>query len=61
MPTEESKPFYTSKTMWANAIAVIVAVLASVTGYDVEPEAQVGLLALVNMILRVVTSKGLTT
>jgi len=57
---EEPKPFYMSKTLWVNAIAIIVAVVASVTGYDVDPEAQVGVLALVNMILRVITKQGLT-
>ena len=61
MPAEENKPFYMSKTLWVNLIAVVMTVVASYTGEEMDPQAQIGLLALVNMVLRMVTKQKLTT
>jgi hypothetical protein len=58
------KPWYTSKTLWANLIAGGVTV-AGVFGIDVglDPEAQAqlvaGVMVVVNIALRLVTDQGL--
>lgn len=58
-----SKPWYTSKTVWANLIGVLAAV-ASSFGLDIGAEEQgalsVGILAVVNIVLRLVTNRGVT-
>lgn len=58
-----SKPWYTSKTVWANLIGVLAAVAASF-GLDIGAEEQgalsVAILAVVNIVLRLVTNKGVT-
>jgi hypothetical protein len=56
----DPKKWYTSKTMWVNALAVIAGIIQGVTGEAwFNAEAQVGVLALANMILRAVTKTGL--
>lgn len=65
----ETKPWYTSKTMWTNlltfAISLAVAFGTTVFGdYDLTDSTVVAsligmLLGVINMILRLVTSKGL--
>lgn len=58
------KPWYASKTLWANAIAGIVTV-AGVFGVDVglgpEEQAQIvaGAMVIVNVVLRFVTSSAI--
>ena len=58
------KSWYTSKTLWVNAIA-LVATLAGAFGIDLglTPEVQtqiaVGFMAVVNIVLRLVTKKPL--
>lgn len=57
------KPFWASKTLWVNGLALI-AMIAGVfkldIGLDAETQAQiiVGVMAVVNVILRLVTSTG---
>ena len=57
----ESKPFWVSKTLWVNAIAVLAAVFGAF-GMDIglDPEMQIalvgGVMAVVNIILRLVTT-----
>jgi len=54
------KKWWKSKTLWVNGFAGLAVVIQAVTGTAwLDAEAQAGLLALVNMILRVVTSEGL--
>ncbi len=57
------KPFYTSKTLWVNAIALGVA-LAANQGFSIDPETQAslvaGMLAAANIVLRLTTTKGIT-
>ena len=56
-----SKTWWTSKTLWANAIALVAMIVQGATGSIVIDEsAQVGILAVLNMVLRMVTTKGLT-
>ena len=49
------KPWYTSKTLWANAIALIALAVQLQTGFVVPPEYQVVVLSGVNIALRFVT------
>ena len=58
-----TKPWYTSKTLWFNLLALIVTVAMGFGFGDlelaewVEPIA-LGLIAVINLILRAVTNKG---
>ena len=60
-----SKPFWASKTLWVNAVA-LVASISGAFGLDIglTPEAQSsivgGVMAVVNIILRLVTKAGVT-
>ena len=52
------KKWYTSKTLYVNAIALIALILQLVNGAEVlDIELQVAILALVNIALRVITNK----
>ena len=58
------KRWYTSKTLWVNAVAFVGTVLG-ITGLGTltpDEQAQIvgGVLALANIILRFATTKGLT-
>jgi len=56
----ETKKWYLSKTMWANAVAGLAVIIQGITGSTwINPEAQVGLLALINIVLRIVTKSGI--
>lgn len=54
------KPWYLSKTLWVNILAVVVLLLQVQFGFVVEPEEQVGILAVINLILRVFTDQSVT-
>lgn len=60
--TMEAKPIWASKTFWFNLLALIVAI-ASAFGFGVfEPSPEVkqvalGIVAIINIVLRFVTSK----
>jgi len=57
---EETKSWYTSKTLWVNIIAALAIAVQAMTGTEIiDAEAQVGLLAVVNVILRAVTKTGI--
>jgi len=55
---KRGKPWYASKTVWVNLIA-LMAVLASFKGIEITPEEQAqiltGVLAIVNILLRFTT------
>ena len=52
------KKWYTSKTLYVNAIALIALILQLMNGAEVlDIELQVAILALVNIALRVITNK----
>jgi len=54
------KKWYRSKTLWVNAIAVVGILVQSITGKEIiNAELQGGILAVVNVVLRTVTSEGL--
>lgn len=50
-----SKKWYSSKTLWVNAISLACLGLQSKTGYVIAPELQMELLGIINVVLRVVT------
>jgi hypothetical protein len=56
----DGKPFYLSKTIWANVIAIGAAILGAFN-IDVDPETQAqiaaGIVAVANIILRFVTKE----
>lgn len=54
-----TKPFWKSKTIWVNCIMMIAMVAQMQTGFIIAPEEQIGILAVANLILRIVTSSGL--
>lgn len=51
----ESKPWWESKTLWINAIAVVAMMIQSHTGFVIDPEAQIAILGVINLILRAIT------
>lgn len=55
----EHKKWYKSKTLWLNGIGITVIVTQSQTGFIIDPAAQAGALAIVNMIVRAITNEGL--
>jgi hypothetical protein len=47
------KPFWKSRVVWVNGLALAALVLQEATGQEVlSPEAQLGILALANAVLR---------
>lgn len=53
------KKWYKSKTMWVNSIAAAAIIVQMSIGGTVSPEAQMGFLAVVNVVLRIATKEGL--
>lgn len=54
------KPFYMSKTFWVNLLALVALVCQAAFGWVIEPETQAGILALINLLLRLVTKEAVT-
>ena len=52
-----SKTWYKSKTLWVNAIAIAGILMGATNGVD--PELQVGILAAINFIIRLITKEAL--
>ena len=62
---EDSKPFWASRTLWANAIALLALVALRFgidLGLDADTQAEilVGVMVFVNVALRLDTSKAVT-
>jgi ABC-type Fe3+-siderophore transport system permease subunit len=54
------KPWYASKTLWANSLAIVGAVVQGVTGNEIiSPEIQITVMGVINMILRFFTNAKL--
>lgn len=53
------KTWYLSKTLWLNVIVITALIAQTYTGFIIDPEAQAGLLAVINLILRAVTKAPL--
>lgn len=57
----ENKKWYTSKTLWVNAIAIAAIIAQGVSGKEViGVDLQATILAGINMILRLVTKSAVT-
>lgn len=62
---DNAKPWYQSKTMWANIVA-FGATMATIAGVDLgldaatQAELVAGVMAIVNVVLRAVTTAGVT-
>lgn len=54
------KVWYRSKTLWVNLIAVVALIAQAQYGFVIAPAEQVGILAVINVILRAITNEGLT-
>lgn len=52
-----SKPWYASKTLWVNLLALLALLVQSYTGFVVDGEIQAALLVVVNLVLRAMTGK----
>ena len=55
-----TKRWYTSKTLWANLLAIVALIAQTEFGYLLDAEAQAVILAGINLILRIITKKGLS-
>ena len=55
-----TKRWYTSKTLWVNLLAIVALVAQAEFGYILDAEAQAVMLAVINLVLRIVTKKGLS-
>ena len=54
------KPFWQSKTLWVNIIAIVVIVVDELAGLNIlSTELQVSILAAANIILRLLTNTSL--
>lgn len=54
------KRWYQSKTLWANVVVVLGVVLQLVTNTSIiDTDIQVATVAVINVALRLITSKGL--
>lgn len=60
----ESKPFWASKTMWVNVVALVASVAAAFGAVDLDAEVQAsivgGAMAVANIVLRIVTKGGVS-
>jgi hypothetical protein len=55
------KKWYYSKTIWANMLVVVAMIIQVYTGKDwINADIQVAILALINLILRIVTKENLS-
>ena len=60
-PITETKSIFTSKTFWANTLALIAMVVQGVSGKEIiNLEIQGVILSVVNIILRMVTKQSVT-
>lgn len=53
----ESKPWYASKVLWTNAIAIVGVFTAKHFGLEITAEMTVTILGVINSILRFITKK----
>lgn len=54
------KKWYRSKTIWANVVGIIAILAQYQTGEDIiPPETQASILAVINVLLRLITKEGI--
>ena len=54
------KPFWRSKTLWVNTLALIALILQGQFGFVIGPEEQAAIIIVANLILRAFTNTGIT-
>lgn len=54
-----SKQWYTSKTLWLNAIGIIVIIAQLQFGFIIDMTVQMGVLAVINIVLRAITGEDI--
>lgn len=54
------KAFWKSKTLWVNVVTLGLAVAKPVLGVDTIPQADPMYLAMVNIVLRLITNRGVS-
>jgi len=59
MTTETEKPWFYSKTIWANLLVFIALILQSMFGFLLGASEQIAILTVVNIILRAVTKDAI--
>ncbi len=59
VPAPLTKPWYTSRTIWFNAIALVALFAQMQTGFVISPDEQGAILMVGNLILRAATNSGL--
>lgn len=57
---ENGKPFWRSKTLWVNAVAMVAMIVQNATGFVIDGEVQAAALVLINLVLRLVTKAPVT-
>ena len=57
---DATKTIISSKTFWVNLLAIIALIAQSSTSFVISPEAQVSILAGINIVLRTVTKSEIT-
>ncbi|MHC1566939.1 MAG: hypothetical protein ACXQTD_04280 [Candidatus Syntropharchaeia archaeon] len=57
---EHGKKWYKSKTVWVNALAILVLIIQTQIGFVISPEEQTAILAVINLILRWITGEPIT-
>jgi len=57
---DETKPWYYSKTLWVNFIALLALLIQAMSGFVVAPEEQAAIIVVINLILRAITKQGLS-
>jgi hypothetical protein len=51
------KDWYKSRTLWVNVIAIANIILRAKLGLTLTPEAEVGILVIINFVLRYITKE----
>lgn len=59
MAEEETKPWWRSKTIWVNLIALIALIAQGMFGFVISVEEQAAIIIFINLILRAITNEGL--
>ena len=53
------KPWYRSRTLWLNIIAIIALVAQVQAGFVIDADEQLALLAMINLLMRAITKEPL--
>jgi hypothetical protein len=59
IPPVAVKKWYRSKTLWTMALALVALVAQMAYGFVLAPEEELGILAVIGLVLRAFTKEGL--